>query len=455
VWSGEPIVALASPRGRAALAVIRLSGKGTRELLQNCLVPRHPAKPWTYRELRYCNFLNTRTQVTLDDVTAVFYPQGQSYTGEESAEILCHGGLYITDLLLLELQQAGFRLAEPGEFTRRAYLNGKLDLTAAEGIHALIQAVSEQQWQAGRSLVDAGLRDHIQQLRAVLIKALAYLEAGIDFPDEGETKSLDMGPVLKNTAELRLQLDTLLRTYTSGQVMHDGLKVALLGVPNAGKSTLLNALLRKDRAIVSDIPGTTRDYLEEACLLRGRLLRVIDTAGLRETSDPIEAQGMQRAVQIAQDADLVLCLYPANLADAELAIFRAALVAIPQDHQFPLLTKADLGTPSWGQEFLKVSLPDSNSQPIELEDALCAFVDRQIHAFKETPVSLVTLRQKNCVEQGLLGLERFYSAVREGMYEECLAFELQAVAKSLAELIGEVAVDDVLDEVFSTFCLGK
>ncbi len=353
------------------------------------------------------------------------------------------------------LQNSGFLLAEAGEFTRRAYLNGRMDLTQAEGIDALIHAVSEQQLQAGRFLSDGKLTHFVHDLRQDLTNGLAYLEASIDFPDEGDTQGLDLTPVLTFVAKVKESLLHLQESFVSGHILRDGLKVLLTGVPNAGKSTLLNALLRKDRALVSDIPGTTRDYLEESCILRGRLVRLIDTAGLRRTEDEIEAKGIEQALRLAKEADLVVLLYPSSLSAQEKDHFDALVADLDKGKIIQLLTKADLGQPVWAKSMPAVARVAGELDLQSLELILISRIDQAITSFTDNEANLVTERQKHCVDLALKHIANFELSSQEGLYEECLAFELQSAARALTDIVGVISSDDVLASIFSTFCVGK
>lgn len=465
----QSIVALASAPGAGAVAVIRASGPEAIAIATRHL-RRKGAGPWRERRMHYCDFIGEPAPgvaaETIDDVMAVSYPPGSSYTGEGSVEIFCHGSPFVVGRILAALQSSGLRLAEPGEFTRRAFLNGRIDLTQAEGINALITAVTREQWQAGRLLGDAKLGRLASELREGLVKAMAFLEAGIDFPDEGDTQGLDLRPVLQYVDEVEARLQRLLATYDTGHVMADGLRVMLCGVPNAGKSTLLNALLRKERALVSPVAGTTRDYIQEACLIKGRLVQLIDTAGIRRTDDLIERQGIEKALALSQEADVIVLLYPADMSLAEKSEFDGMVAAFNQTRTLPILTKADLGVPEWAAGFVTVAAGsqtpqagkagESSGQLLEaFEDKLLEIFAQRTELFSSSDAVLVNLRQKACVEETLRHIQDFRAAANEGQFEECLAFNLQSAARSLTDIVGVIESEQVLDALFSAFCVGK
>jgi tRNA modification GTPase len=388
----------------------------------------------------------------VDDVVLIYFPGPQSFTGQDTVEIFCHGGPYVIQRILGLLYLLGARPAQPGEFTKRALLAGKLDLTAAEGIKDLVEAQSRQQWLAGRQLYCGKLRTQIDELRREVIGAMAYLEAMIDFPDEGDTQHVGLEHVRTRIKIVTGGIKTLTETFQSGQIASRGLLVALAGAPNAGKSTLLNALLRKDRAIVSDIPGTTRDYIEESCLMEGRLIRLVDTAGIRDTKDQIEKAGVQRSSSLIADADIVLCLMAADSTEAERRELEAALLA-HQSKVLRVVTKIDKGCPEWSAGSLLISCHRSEGLDT-LRKRLAAIVDQHTGDLEEKPF-LTSLRQQT----GLLGaaeaLERFAGQDQCGAGHEMLAFELQEAARSLSSVIGDISSEDILDKVFSEFCIGK
>ena len=451
----DPIAALASPPGTSAIAIIRLSGIGCHEVLRSCL-QNFPVDPLIPRHLYLTKFCSA--EEILDEPLVAFFPAPHSFTGQDCVEIYCHGGLYIINQILKELRQKGVRSAEPGEFTRRAFLHGKLDLASAEGIKELIDAQSHAQWKAARQLASGQVSTLIDQLREEIIGALAYLEAQIDFPDEGDTAHLDLKQVTVRVRQVQATVDRLLTTYEDGQVAREGLKVALVGEPNAGKSTLLNTLLGRERALVSEQAGTTRDYLEEACLINGRLVQLIDLAGLREGSDKIERLGIQSAIIQAKNADLILFLVPyPNIAQGlkqvdqwskELSPKASLVVASKAD-----LKSVDHRTNELPPEALELSCLTSAGLG-QLRDHLVTIIDGYTKSLDELPL-IANERHKEAIIKSQSYLTSYLQQVEEDAYPEVLAFELQGAARALKEVVGAVEQDDLLDRVFGEFCLGK
>lgn len=434
------------------MAVIRLSGSGCHDLLGACLKLRSSSFPT--QALRRASFVDPVSEEVLDDVLVVRFVSPHSFTGEDAAEIHCHGGPYVIRRILDVLFAAGFRSAEPGEFTRRAFLNGKLDLTAAEGIRELVSAESHQQWLAARQLATGKLKDAIDGLRIDLLGAMAYLEAQIDFPDEGDTAALDRSHVRERVTKVRTRISRLVASYDSGRIAARGLSVALFGQPNAGKSSLMNALLGRERAIVTDIAGTTRDWLEESCLVSGRLIRLIDLAGMRDAQDPVEAIGIKAAINLAREADIVLFLAPADGGpDVEEKIAQWRRELNPRRDMI-LLTKVDICSPAWAKaEWVPISC-HTGSGLEELKRRLAAMVDAQVDNLGEDTF-VTAARHVSALQSALQAIDTFSRIDQEGAFEEMLAFELLNAARALRTIIGEVGNDDVLDIVFSEFCIGK
>lgn len=446
------IAALASANGRGAIAVIRVSGTGSHQALKPLLSGGFD--PSKYRQMQLCQILDGPGGGVIDEPLIAFFKGPYSFTGEDSAEIFCHGGPYIVGKILSVLYRQGVRAAEPGEFTKRAFLNGKLNLTQAEGIKQLVDAHSAQQWQVARYFAEGHFSDYVQSLRQSLIAAMAYLEARIDFPDEGDTQDVGLDDVLSRVEIVKGQLDRLAASYDSGRVAKSGLNVAIIGAPNMGKSTLMNTLLGQQRAIVTATPGTTRDYIEEACLVKGRLIRLIDTAGIRESDDDIEQMGIERARRLASDADYVLVLLGSDQTSKQaIGEVKALIDDLGADKCCPIITKSDLGAHPLASDWLSISC-QSETGIDSLRKHLAEKVDESVGDLDEDPY-ITSSRHLEAVSKCKESISRFFEAHKQGHYDEILAFELQAAARTLNELIGKVDSEDILDLVFGEFCIGK
>ena len=454
----EPIAALASGSGAAGVAVLRLSGEDCHQRLAPLLRQRRrpvDLAAWTERCLTLTQIEAANGEV-IDDALVVIFRAPRSFTGEDAAEIHCHGGPYLVRRILELCFNQGFRPATPGEFTKRAFLHGKLDLTAAEGLKELVEAESHQQWVAARHLVTGRLKAAIETLRHQLLGAAALLEAQIDFPDEGDVAQLQLAQVHERVAGVDHALERLSRSFASGQVASRGLKVALLGAPNAGKSTLMNSLLGRDRAIVTDIAGTTRDWLEEPCLVDGRLIRLIDMAGLRDGPvDRVEAIGMDAARQLAREADVVLLLLPADASTLACAQAHEWIKELSPREAVYVVTKVDLTLPTWAEEtWLKLSCHRGDGLK-ELRQALAKRVDDSLGQLAKEPAFVTSARHQAAIRSARAALAAFGRASSQGAYEEMLAYELAQATDALRGIVGEISNEDVLGRIFAEFCVGK
>lgn len=448
----DSIVALSTPSGAGGVAIIRMSGPDA--IVRAAAVVSRKSPP---RDRRACvaHIKDPVTGENIDRALILAFRAPHSFTGENVIEIHCHGGPYLVQRILKACLASGFRAAEPGEFTRRAVLSGKMDLTEAEGLRELIDAQTEQEWRAGKQLSDGRLKRATLDLRQKLLEALAYLEARIDFPDEGDTAGVSLAHVASRVLTVRASLASLASTYASGRVSADGLRVCLLGAPNAGKSSLMNSLLGHERAIVSDIPGTTRDYIEEKCLVDGRLLRLIDMAGIRETGDLVEQLGVARARELARQSDILLLVTTAENAAGDEASIGEWVRSESLPAPIMVVTKTDLRkNPVPGA--LGVSNVTGEGMN-ELRARLASEVDQRLGQLREQDTWLTNARHLACVERAKAHLDTIAARLGKsaGDEDEILAFELRQATQELGLLIGEVYADDVLDVVFSSFCIGK
>lgn len=448
----HPIAALASGSGPGAVAIIRISGADTWKLIAP-FVGMNSDTPPQERAMILRSFRKLKTNDVLDDLMLAWFAGPKSFTGDDTVELYCHGGPYLISEILAALYEQGIQPAKPGEFTKRALLNGKLDLTAAEGIKDLVEAQSKQQWLAGRQLYSGKLKSEIESLRKLLIEAMAWLEAMIDFPDEGDTQHVQLAHVRQRTERVEAQVQTLVRTFQSGHVASQGLKVAFAGAPNAGKSTLFNLLLGHERALVSEIAGTTRDYLEEKCLLDGRLVRLIDMAGIRETADRIEQAGVVLSKKLIGEADVVVGLFASDSSDSERLALNQLLGKISSKPVLKIMTKCDVQLPAWSKEFQAISC--RTGQGIEaFTRQLTTIVDQHVGDLGENPF-ITSARQQRCLIRAQTALAAFFASLKINTGHELLAFELQEAARALSDVIGELSNEDILDKVFSDFCIGK
>ena len=447
----DPIVALATPPGRSALALIRLSGRGAFDVAARVLRPFRPEPPRTARRARV---IQPTTGETIDDALAACFPGPHSYTGEDLLELSTHGGLLVPAAAVGALVAAGARPAAPGEFSRRAVLNGKLDLLQAEATADLIDAGAPAQARRALQQLDRGLSTRLEGLRAELLELEALIAYDIDFPEEDE------GPVAPERVErswrtVRDRLAGLLATAPDGERLRDGALLVIAGRPNAGKSSLFNALLGRERAIVTEVPGTTRDAIEAAAVLEGFPFRLVDTAGLRDSTDRVERVGIEVARRYLGAADLVLFCRDVgcDMRDAEseafLATCRAPVVEV--------LTKVDLGLPSkrpTARPSAAVSVVTGEGLA-ELRHRLAETAFGRLLALGDVEPVVTRARHKAALERALAEVDAFRAARQSGVDAAAAATHLHAAVGALDDLIGVVTPDDVLDRVFASFCVGK
>ena len=447
----DPIVALATPPGRSALAVIRLSGVGAFAITRRCLWPFHPDRP---RAAWRAQLRHPASGELIDEVLAACFPAPHSYTGHDLVEISTHGGLLVPAEAVAALVAAGARPARPGEFTRRAVLNGKLDLLQAEATADLIDAGSPAQRRRALQQLDRGLSGRLAALRAELLELEALIAYDIDFPEEDE------GPVspARVTAAwraVRERIAGLLATAPEGERLREGALLVIAGRPNAGKSSLFNALLGRERAIVTEVPGTTRDAIEAYAVIAGFPFRLVDTAGLRDSDDRVERLGIEVSWKYLEAADLVLYCEEAGgrggvgeaARDEFLARMTAPVVTVE--------TKSDLAGPTARPPDRLTASVVTGEGLAELRCRLAEVAFGKLLTMGDVEPVVTRARHRDALERALAELDGFQEARGAGVEAAAAATHLRAAVLALDDLIGVVTPDDVLDRVFASFCVGK
>ncbi|MFA6147961.1 MAG: tRNA uridine-5-carboxymethylaminomethyl(34) synthesis GTPase MnmE [bacterium] len=450
------IVAPATPGGTGAVSIVRLSGPDAFPVAGR-LTDLSPADA-PPRTLRRCSVRNVFGEI-LDNALAVFFPGPHSFTGEDVVEFHLHGNPVVVETVVRAACAAGAVPAEPGEFSRRAFQRGKMDLTQAEGLCDLIAARTEEAARSALRQMRGGIREEIVPLRERLLSLLTLQEASIDFAEEDDVPAVTTPQLIERVSEIMDRLDQLLRSYEAGRRFRDGATVVIAGVANVGKSRLLNRLAGEERAIVTETPGTTRDYLHADVAIGGVPVTLIDTAGLRETADPVEREGVRRSREIVASADLVLFVLDGSREAS--AGDRSAYGEIASLPHLVVRNKSDLPAAGEGSGFDgagkrgAVRLSAKTGEGIgELATAVARELVPAEGAIR-TQAPLTRARQRLAVEQARSALSRAKAAAAEGLPLEFPAADVREAAGALAELLGEVAPEEVLDAIFGEFCVGK
>jgi tRNA modification GTPase len=452
----DTIAAIATPLGEGGLAVIRISGPAAVAIADKSFVPRGksavPPSVAPTHTIHYGHIM--RRGQSIDEVMLAVMRAPRTFTREDVVEISCHGGLLPARLVLETVLENGARLAQPGEFTRRAFLNGRIDLAQAEAVADIIGASTELALAAATEQLSGKLSLRINHLRDELIQTLAHLEAHIDFPDE------DIAPHTKDQLTTRLErglafMDELLLTAHEGQILRRGIRAAIVGPPNAGKSSLLNQLLGHDRAIVSPIPGTTRDTIEETANIRGLPVIFVDTAGLRDASDEIEAEGIRRSRESLARAEFILQVLDGSQPLQKYEYFLAEFAAKKR-----ILVRNKIDLPA------RLVLPDDIKSPVvevscvtgqgiqRLKDAIKGLVwAGEIRA--EMLQVMINARHQEALARARVSVERTIAALRANQTLELVAMDLRIATNAVGEIVGKTTTEDLLDSIFGQFCIGK
>ena len=456
----DTIAAPATARGRAALSVLRVSGPEAASIVNTCFrgddltaVPSHTA---------HFGRIRTSSGETVDQVVATVFLAPTSATGENIVEISCHGGDFATQLILDTVLQSGARMAEPGEFTLRAFLNGKMDLTQAEAVADIIHASSTAAHRVSVTQLEGRYSELIESLRVELLDLGAMLELELDFSEE-DVQFADRDKLFALISGATKLLSELTGSYRTGSRIRDGISVIIAGKPNAGKSTLLNALLGKDRAIVSDIPGTTRDEIEDVREIKGLPFRFLDTAGIRSTSDVIEGEGVRRAMESISKADIILYVYDVEVGLDESAFRSVREHKADQAEIILIANKSDLGKkPASSDEtsdtiHLPISARDAITDISQLDELVDVLVSVGTEGFSDQDSSRIVTNRRH--HDHLVRANDALKAVKAGLERndsgDLLSIELRRALHELGAITGKITNEDILDSIFSRFCIGK
>ncbi len=450
-FSTDTIAAIATPPGRGALAIVRVSGRSALTVCSEIWRGRELSSFGTH-EQRFGRIINGGEIV--DEVMIAVHRSPASFTGEDCVEITCHGGPIVTRRILDLLLAHGARTADPGEFTRRAFLNGRMDLSKAEAVFDMIHARTVLAQRAAAAQLDGALGRLVQELRNALVETLAHLEAWIDFPEEDIDPDTGEAFVRRVTSVFEC-IDRLLATENRGRILRDGLRVAIIGPPNAGKSSLLNALLGSERAIVSSTPGTTRDYIEESLSLRGMPVCLVDTAGIRDSQDAVEQAGIARSKDQASRADIVLRVF-----DGSIPCDASWNTPLPLDADVPTLTvlnKSDLPLHSSWTGDKSRSHPRISCTTGEGVEALAELLAANAMECGQASGDLIAIaaRHAACFRNARRTVVAALEGLRSAAPPELVAADLRAALHAIGEVTGAVDVEEILDALFGRFCIGK
>ncbi len=447
----DTIVALATPEGRSALALIRVSGPNAINTVNKIFRNKDLSKVASHT-IHYGWLYDADEPI---DEVMVFVMHGpKTYTGEDMVEITCHGSPLIIRRIIRVLQKYGARPAMPGEFTFKAFMNRKIDLLQAEAINDLINATNEEGYKIALKHLRGDISKTLSQLREKLINLTSLIELELDFSEE-DVEFASRDELLKLIREVKQIIKNLLDTYETGMALKEGIKIAIVGNPNAGKSTILNALVKEERAIVSDIPGTTRDYIEETFSLEGYLFRIVDTAGIRQTTDPIEKIGVERTMEQVQKAHLTLYVYDVTQMSPNQVC----------EHIKTLPVSGDLLIIANKKDLIKnhnVELPNcypalliSAKDPKDIEKLTQELIKWAKENYSSEGIVLTSERQYNYLKLAYEAIKEAQEGIMNNIPQDLVASSLRSVIDYLGELTGEITTEDILGNIFANFCIGK
>jgi len=446
----DTIAAVATPPGFGAISIIRVSGPDTFRVADLIFEGKRKISESESHTIHYGRLVNTLGN-TMDDVLISVFRAPNSYTGEDSVEINIHGSPFIAKVVLEELIRFGLKLAEPGEFTKRAFINGRLDLSQAEAVADVIRSSTDASLRGARNQLDGLLSQKVSELRALLTNLSSFVELELDFSEE-DIKFMGKEKLNAGIDEIIKEIDALLSTYSFGRIIRDGINVVIVGQPNVGKSSLLNYILKESRAIVSHIPGTTRDIIREEVSMDGILIKLYDTAGIRFSEDEIEKEGVTRSREAVKNADIVVFLGDVDRGFSE-EIFKEISDLSISGKIFKVMNKADLDVNSAFNAEIKISAKTG----LGIKELLKKIKDSALSSssFSEKTAIISTLRHYNCLEEARKNLLNAKDSISQEMSGEFISVDLRSAEQSLAEIIGVVTSDDILNNVFSKFCIGK
>ena len=456
----ETIAAISTPFGESGIGIVRISGSSAESIARKLFKPKKDQAHFISHHFHYGEIIDTQSGKAVDEVLIVLMKSPNTYTREDIVEIQCHGGYFVLQKILELVLGEGARMAQPGEFTKRAFLNGRIDLTQVEAVIDLIRARTEASLEIANQQLRGWLYKKLAELKVRLIEHLALIEAHIDFPEE-EIEPVAFGDLKRDLKDMVHQTDEWISSYEEGKIFREGISCAIAGKTNVGKSSLLNVLLREERAIVTPVPGTTRDVIEEVLNIHGIPVRLMDTAGLRKPADFIEREGVRRARERVADSDFVLLMLDGSreLDADDIDIFGETegkrRVVIINKNDLPLRISLEEVRKRLKDEPV-VEISALNDEGIE--DLKKTIYNSLLHRdVRATPEHLVVanIRHKTALTHLRDGLSNALKGLDEGTSLEFIAFEIRSALGALGELVGETTTEEVLDRIFEQFCIGK
>lgn len=453
----DTIAGISTPRGEGGIGIIRISGTEAFEILEKIFVPKSKKKISELKNfsINYGHIVD-RGEV-VDEVMVSIMKSPNTYTKEDIVEINCHGGFVITEKVLEVVLKNGARIAEAGEFTRRAFLNGRIDLTQAEAIIDIIHGKTEKAISLSLNQLRGDLKEQIEHLKKLILDVAAHINVVLDYPEEGIDDPLPQN-LVDNLKEVVDTTNTLISSYDKGKLIKEGIKTGIVGKPNVGKSSLLNSILREERAIVTHIPGTTRDIIEEVVNLKGIPLILVDTAGIRKTDDVVENIGVEKSKKILQEADLILFVIDGSreLDEEDLKIYDS----IQSDNVIGILNKidvekiADISKLTKIKKWIEISAM-KNIGIDEMEEKIYRHIISENIEDSSQKLTITNVRHKSALEKTKQSVENMFETIDGGLPMDLLAVDIKGALDSLSEITGEISSEDLLDHIFSNFCVGK
>lgn len=455
----DTIAAISTAIGESGIGIVRLTGDNSIEIASKVFkgVKTDDIRDVENRKLTYGHIIDH--DIIIDEVLIAFMKAPYTYTRENMVEVYCHGGIISVQKVLELLLRTGARLADRGEFTKRAFLNGRLDLSQAEAVIDIIKSKTDKSFQVSLNQLEGSLSNKIKDIRNILLSMIAHIEVSIDFPDE-DVEVSSIRELEDNALEVEEEIASLLSTSERGKILRDGLNTVILGKPNVGKSSLLNAVLRENRAIVTDIPGTTRDIIEEYINIDGIPLKIVDTAGIRDTDDLVEQIGVDRAKKSVEEADLIIAIFDIS---RELSNEDHQIIDLIKDKKtIVLLNKTDLPN-VYDEAYFKNYLKDveiittSITCGLGIDDLEKSIRNMFYKGEVEinSDVVINNVRHKNQLDKALINIRSVIEDIKDNVPIDCLEVDLKNCWENLGEISGDTIGEDILDRIFSEFCIGK